>query len=134
MKAEVKQKWLGALRGGEFRQAQQALKKWGRDTKPSYCCLGVLCEVARPLGGAFDGTCYTFANPAYVPLILEEEDCGDEAESEVIGLDTELNSDCLLDLGLSGGDQITLMHMNDDDGANFEQIASWIEENIKETP
>lgn len=41
MNAELKAKWVKALRGGEYRQSKFALKD-----SQGYCCLGVLAEVA----------------------------------------------------------------------------------------
>lgn len=40
MKAEIKTKWVTALRGGEYLQARKRLK-----VGDGYCCLGVLCRV-----------------------------------------------------------------------------------------
>lgn len=40
---ELKARWIAALRSGEFKQATQYLKVDGR-----YCCLGVLCHIAKP--------------------------------------------------------------------------------------
>jgi hypothetical protein len=37
---EVKEKWLTALRSGEYEQTTQSLKNDGR-----YCCLGVLTDI-----------------------------------------------------------------------------------------
>jgi len=42
MKPKVKEKWLKALRSGEYKQTKGQLK----DEK-GYCCLGVLCELHR---------------------------------------------------------------------------------------
>ena len=41
MKAELKQKWVDALRSGDYEQGKGALLASGK-----YCCLGVLCEVS----------------------------------------------------------------------------------------
>lgn len=41
MDAELKAKWVKALRSGEFKQARGFLQKDG-----GYCCLGVLCLIA----------------------------------------------------------------------------------------
>jgi hypothetical protein len=41
MDKKLKAKWIGALRSGDFEQGRQRLK-----CGDSYCCLGVLCEVA----------------------------------------------------------------------------------------
>lgn len=40
MDAELKAKWVAALRSGEYEQTTGALRKEG-----GYCCLGVLCDV-----------------------------------------------------------------------------------------
>lgn len=42
MDAELKSKWIAALRGGGYKQAQFKL----RNNHGAYCCLGVLCVVA----------------------------------------------------------------------------------------
>ena len=44
MNQEIKEKWIGALRSGHFRQAREQLR--GNDGR-SYGCLGVLCELYR---------------------------------------------------------------------------------------
>lgn len=41
MKADLKEKWVAALRSGNYKQGKNVLKRNG-----AYCCLGVLCEVA----------------------------------------------------------------------------------------
>jgi hypothetical protein len=42
MKKEIMQDWVKALRSGEYKQGQEALK-----IGDSYCCLGVLCDLYR---------------------------------------------------------------------------------------
>jgi hypothetical protein len=44
MNAEIKAKWLEALRSGRYPQGRKAL----RDEHDQYCCLGVLCDVVDP--------------------------------------------------------------------------------------
>lgn len=41
MDAQLKAKWVAALRSGKYEQGRQRLRNGD-----SYCCLGVLCEVA----------------------------------------------------------------------------------------
>ena len=41
MKSEIKQKWLNALRNGEYSQGRYQL----RDDCNHFCCLGVLCDL-----------------------------------------------------------------------------------------
>lgn len=49
MNPEIKQKWVHALRSGEYRQGTQYLKRdWESETR--FCCLGVLCELAKAEG------------------------------------------------------------------------------------
>jgi len=50
MKAEVKAKWLEALRSGEYRQARRIL----RGSSGTFCCLGVLCEIQGAVWGTGD--------------------------------------------------------------------------------
>ena len=45
MDANVKQLWISALRSGEYDQGRGVLH-YERDGVHSYCCLGVLCDVA----------------------------------------------------------------------------------------
>ena len=40
MNAEVKEKWLKALRSGEYKQTRACLKN-----NEGFCCLGVLCDL-----------------------------------------------------------------------------------------
>ena len=42
MDKKLKAKWVKALRSGKFEQGQKALRIGN-----TYCCLGVLCEVAE---------------------------------------------------------------------------------------
>lgn len=46
MNQEIKQKWVNALRSGEYIQTITALKRViSENEKPRYCCLGVLCDL-----------------------------------------------------------------------------------------
>ncbi len=44
MNQAVKEKWLEALRSGEYKQGQQMLKR-NQESEDYYCCLGVLCDI-----------------------------------------------------------------------------------------
>lgn len=47
MKQEVKDKWVAALRSGDYQQTHGKLAKQLSPTSPmGHCCLGVLCELA----------------------------------------------------------------------------------------
>lgn len=45
LRAEVKEKWLAALRSGEYEQGIEYLHYRDGDSE-FYCCLGVLCDLA----------------------------------------------------------------------------------------
>jgi hypothetical protein len=40
MNPQIKQKWVDALRSGEYQQTQKRLRK-----EDGFCCLGVLCDL-----------------------------------------------------------------------------------------
>ena len=42
MKPEIKERWLIALRSGNYQQGKGQLKDGDR-----YCCLGVLCDIVK---------------------------------------------------------------------------------------
>ncbi len=46
MNAELKQRWVDALRSGNYEQGHHALCNVEADGSKSYCCLGVLQDVA----------------------------------------------------------------------------------------
>lgn len=46
MNKEIKTLWVKALRSGKYKQGRGAL----RNTNNEFCCLGVLCDVARKEG------------------------------------------------------------------------------------
>jgi len=46
MNKNISRQWTAALRSGEYKQGQGMLRNDGGD----YCCLGVLCDLARKAG------------------------------------------------------------------------------------
>lgn len=50
MNPEVRTAWLGRLRSGDYLQAFGKLRRDDPDEEPSFCCLGVLCELAVEAG------------------------------------------------------------------------------------
>lgn len=49
-KKEVYQRWIAALRSGKYRQGKYVLKQINSGGA-SFCCLGVLCDLAAKDGG-----------------------------------------------------------------------------------
>lgn len=119
MKQEVKEKWLTALRSGEYTQGKGRL----RSLDDKFCCLGVLCDLAVKNeiidGPVQEGHGYAycaegdgFGEPYFLPLAVAEwAGFGPEIDSP------EVNGDGLVTL-------------NDDSNFTFEQIAQLIEEHL----
>lgn len=80
MNPDIKERWIAALRSGEYEQGTATL----RGTDGKYCCLGVLCELAVADGVVGRATRDTFgyfyrstADPAdsqksYLPLAVQQ--------------------------------------------------------------
>lgn len=46
MNSEIKEKWVAALRSGKYKQGKDRLATITICDETTYCCLGVLCELA----------------------------------------------------------------------------------------
>jgi hypothetical protein len=114
MKTEVKALWLAALRSGEYAQGSQRL----RHSDDTFCCLGVLCDLAVKAGvipepervelGSYEYGAHS--NSAFLP-----DEVAQWADVDRFGQkydDTETSYD--------------LAQMNDG-GATFEAIAAVVE-------
>lgn len=104
MKVRMKNKWIKALRSGEYTQTIGTLR---RDN--SFCCLGVLCDVidpslweVRPLTG----------NITYE------------------GLQGSLSSNTRKKYNISYEQETKLMKMNDKENKSFKEIADYIEKEM----
>jgi len=114
MNPEFKQKWVDALRSGEYKQGTGELHNIEADT---YCCLGVVCEVIKPKG--WDGLCLT----------------GLDRDGEFARLQNFLTQDVLDLLNVTETQASILWQMNDgfvivDQPKSFDEIATYIEENL----
>lgn len=107
MKKDVKELWLAALRSGKYTQTRGRLERTEGSVgfgpyvndPVGFCCLGVLCEVAKEAGVITDYS----ADAAMVPGTVQRW------------------------AGLSGSGQNTLIQKNDSARLTFEQIADYIE-------
>jgi hypothetical protein len=108
MNAQIKERWLTALRSGNYSQGKNLL----RDEQNDYCCLGVLCDVVKADYGL-----------DWVP----------DPVNGRLGFDgnyMELPDSILEGVGLDRGTTRHLVNLNDGVGLNFEQIADFIENNL----
>ena len=113
MDAELKTKWLEALRSGEYEQANRSLRRVDAAGGCSYCCLGVLCDVVNPKGWE-DST-----SPVWINSEMPE---GDNIEA------AWLSSAMCESIKLNTTTMHMLVSMNDD-GKPFSVIADFIEKN-----
>jgi hypothetical protein len=105
MKEDVKDKWVAALRSGNYKQTRGALKKDG-----GHCCLGVLCEVLGHIA-EWNGYKYSYnGSKSVLETYIQEE----------AGMKTPLGS--------WADNKRSLIELNDD-GKSFDEIADIIEEN-----
>lgn len=106
MHAELKAKWLEALRSGKYDQTTGQLRDGN-----CFCCLGVLCDVFNPNG--WEGVTGT-----------REWSYGEGPdEQHEVGV---LPHDFKVTYGIGGDVESRLIEMNDD-GQTFSQIANYIE-------
>lgn len=116
MKVEIAQKWVAALRSGEFQQGQYVLR-----SGDSFCCLGVLCELHRREAGG--------------EWVDDDGGAPIDRASLYLGFDTGLPREVMDWAGVHSangaffGDARTLAIINDNGGAFFE-IADLIEEKM----
>lgn len=103
MNKEMKEKWVAALRSGNYKQGYNNLKKYG-----CYCCLGVLCDVV--------GCQWTDCNRANY----------DGHDTNNMTLPANLR----IAAGLSEEQESELVDMNDHHKVSFDDIADYIESNL----
>lgn len=108
MKTELKQKWVNALRSGEYKQGKNYLRR-KNSSGDTYCCLGVLFDVWK---GDWEEitNCYAAKNID-----------GTASTATLVRLLTKID--------LSDITHNTLISMNDN-GKSFHEIANWIEGHI----
>lgn len=119
-KKELIEKWIEALRSGEYKQT---VGKLVRNNK--YCCLGVLCEIAKEQ-----------FNLKYLFDDNDEKIIGFETSREVYESSPPLSLQKFLGLNkrLNSSDEYiildTLILMNDEDKKRFSTIAKYLEKEL----
>jgi hypothetical protein len=113
MNKRLKKKWVKALRSGEYNQSIGRLQTRNEEGVESFCCLGVLCEVAKVNVLEEAGTKY---------YSLGKKD-GAEAY-------TGLTQAMLDKWDINTYQQSNLIDLNDTKKKSFEEIADYIEENL----
>lgn len=123
--SEIKE-WCAALRSGDYKQGLSALTSIMKDGTKEHCCLGVWCVLKE-----MPADDHLFTSP---PNDLSPRDIGDVIYTFPDGdKSTAIWSDeYLTKMQITEIEQYTLTRMNDT-GKSFNEIALWIEANIKPT-
>lgn len=112
---ELVSNWIDALRSGDYAQGTGVLRSAFKDNV-SYCCLGVLCEIAPD--AEWDGTLYQYHGyDGYVSNAFPVDDWF----TERTGLVTEIKNI------ISRGFMSELADANDEQNKDFNEIADMIE-------
>lgn len=126
MSQELKDKWLTALRSGEYKPGAGTL----RDGDDCYCCLGVLADICEAPGYKWQG---------FDSLVHNSWLFGTSPSDSFSGfLPEELAVDLLVTPGQGEDvpDHIVAQNFMDkvadmnDSGQYFTEIADWLEENL----
>lgn len=107
MDADIKTKWVEALRSGDYTQGKSVLQNCNGDN----CCLGVLARV----------------NGAPMETINNYNEFSIPVGSEIMGFTSMVPAGYC---GLSDDDITELIMQNDVQRKSFEEIAKYIEENL----
>ena len=104
-----KAKWLKALRSGKYKQTDCVLRRGGNKKKATFCCFGVLCDVAGAKWEKsyknFDAYKCSFGDHTLSPSSLEL-------------------------FGIASVQQRKLIVMNDIENNSFNEIADYIEKRL----
>lgn len=124
LRPEVKTRWVEALRSGEYQQVTGNLRVHG-EAGDRFCCLGVLCDLAKEEGVPLDvermaGDVYTYNGLGGTPPTAVRE-----WAYEIAPLD-----DSAWEVAGEDGDPVALADLNDVEGKNFSEIADVIEESL----
>lgn len=123
MDKDIKEKWLKALRSGDYQQCTGELVKELDNGSRGYCCLGVLAEIVDP---AREHPSWQGYDSELLPIEFAKE-LGLESP-EVVSTNHRKSSDPEVKDTVNGNKD-TLSGMNDS-GSSFAEIADVIEEQL----
>ena len=145
MNRDIAQRWVDALRSGDYEQGKERLARKGEDGKTKFCCLGVLCEIAVA-DGIVERKWYDGDEDTYYQTVDASDDSSCTslplAVREWAGLkwqpgsvvDPQITSEVYAD---EDGDDYpaSFVDLNDSAGYAFAQIADVIErDHLQEVP
>lgn len=129
MKKKIADKWIAALKSKKFKQG-----RWRLKTPDGYCCLGVLCEIAKE-EGVVNEIVIQDKTGIYSGYIEKTDDQSAQGRGAFHALSDHLMewSGMKHNMGkvVMDGEEKFLANFNDYDNYSFEQIAEVIEKNYK---
>jgi len=142
MKQDIKEKWLNALRSGEYLQGKDSLQP----APNTFCCLGVLCDIAIKEGAvnnghwieADEGNGFKFASGMlsdeadFYRQSYEEEEDGELPRTVRRWAEVDsCNPQVLVTINEEGHQkQLSLAELNDTWNYDFKKIADLIEKQL----
>ena len=121
MKADVKERWLKALKSGEFRKTKGQLARRRKKKNGGYnhCCLGVLCEI--------EGLEKTKVNRTSV----DWDEASDGLTYELNGSESALvlPFNLKLEVGINEEQEVELTNLNDST-KTWDEVIKYIEEKL----
>lgn len=112
MNKRVKTRWVKALRSGKYKQGRHSLRNVEGDT---FCCLGVLCDLAVRSKVIKEGR-VTYLDPKRYTYGASSTGNIPPSVEKWSGLDSYFDADLLIKMN--------------DGGESFELIADYVEENL----
>jgi hypothetical protein len=129
---EFAEKWIAALRSGEYKQGSSALVIIEKGT-PKYCCLGVACSIQGVpdnlmLGASFP---YLVIHQFYLPEDLKRGYISGRTDMTTLGgVLAALNDGAKTEIPNPDGDGY--IQFNEEfKQHSFSEIADWIEANVE---
>ena len=122
MNADLKQQWIDALRSKQYKQGKKVLCQVDEKGKESFCCLGVLFDIA---GGEVDGEWSEVKSGNFFCSNIRSA----KVKSAKSSNEEFLPKGFIKFSGVEREAQSKLAEMNDY-GHSFKEIADWIEENL----
>jgi len=117
MNTEIKAKWVGALRSGEYKQGRDYLHR----DDGSMCCLGVLCEIHKKENNQK----WNLSEKEHCFYYLDRETLPPKEVADWADLPMLENGPIV-----QIGDRKSAIAILNDDGVTFEELADAIEEQL----
>lgn len=122
MDADIKQEWVRRLRSGDYKQGMAYLRR----TDDTYCCLGVLCEIAVEQNVIPEPTnTNSFLEDSYYAYGVGNTGVLPKVVMAWAGLD-----DSVPDVYIPEFGRVSLAGLNDGEGYTFDQIADVIDNQL----